>query len=66
MQKLARLIDENDFERRAAERRGPGTSAVLSTHKAFAREERGIFRQLERRRELRRTVDVRRGIAAVE
>lgn len=66
MQKLARLIDEDDFERRASERREQGATSVLSTHKAFAREERGIFRLLERRRELRRTVDVRRGIAAVE
>ncbi len=53
------------FERRLDERRHLTEFEVLSTHRTFAREERGAFRKLERRRELRRKGDARRAIATL-
>ncbi|PID39540.1 MAG: hypothetical protein CSA65_09640 [Proteobacteria bacterium] len=60
---IARI--DADLERRRADRRERAAVELLPTHTTFAREERGVFRQLERRRELRRAVDTRRAVAAI-
>lgn len=57
---LAKLIP---IDRRQEQRRRGEPCRVISTHKAFDREERMVFKELERRRELRRDVDVRRVVA---
>jgi hypothetical protein len=56
--KIGRLsIDRRRHHRRGRQR------TVISTHHAFERAERALFRQLERRRDVRRSVDVRRVLA---
>ncbi len=56
---LARLI----AERRQAERREPTDEPVLSLFEVFQRDERSIWRRLDRRIAIRRERDVQRRIA---
>ncbi|MFH2005539.1 MAG: hypothetical protein ABI333_03020 [bacterium] len=50
-------------DQRGADRREQQDEPVLSSLEVFEREERNSFKRLDRRRSLRRNVDVRRRIA---
>lgn len=52
------------MDRRQKQRRRAESCRTISSHKAFDKEERLVFKELERRKELRRDVDVRRVVAA--
>ena len=58
-QVLARVTGD----RRDADRRELQDEQVLSSLEAFEREERNSFKRLDRRRALRRKIDIRRRIA---
>ena len=53
------------LEQRQEERRQGTEGDLLSSHDAFDADERATFKALERRRHIRRDVDVRRAIAAL-
>ncbi|MBW2731209.1 MAG: hypothetical protein JRH20_02385 [Deltaproteobacteria bacterium] len=59
---LAKLMP---VDRREQQRRQAAPRHTISTHKAFDSEERLIFKELERRKELRRDKDVRRIVAKI-
>lgn len=52
-------------DRRRENRRQGEPAAVVTTSRAFDREERMVFKRLERRRTLRRTRDIQRAVAQV-
>jgi hypothetical protein len=59
-QQIARI------ERRRRDRRRPLSDETISTHRAFDADERRAFKQLERRRQIRRGADVRRAVSQIE
>lgn len=52
-------------ERRSHERRNEPFIKLLSTHKAFTKEERLKLRKLERRNHLRRQSDIKEGMSSL-
>lgn len=58
---LARMC----LNRRRGERRQRRDEELISEHRAFDRAERSVFRSVDRRRQIRRDVDLRRAIAAI-
>jgi hypothetical protein len=63
--KLARIGVAGGDERRRSTRRQRERGPVISSHAAFAKDERLVFRVLERRRQHRRDDDVQREIASL-
>jgi hypothetical protein len=54
------------IDRRRRDRRLAIPDETISTHHAFDSEERRAFKQLERRRQIRRGADVRRAVSQIE